>query len=129
MDRPARRPFRRSERWRCVLPPTVSITGKKSRHRLIKSSPSHEPMASGEGEETPSRTNPDRMDGCLAKWVSSPSYATGLAELHLCLSRQRRSWPSSLSADSQENGTTSRGSVRFPDPTPPALAAFFQPNL
>jgi hypothetical protein len=75
-----------SERWLCVLPPTASTTGRKSRHNLRKFSPSHEPLAFCEGEETPGRIGPNRMDSRLAKRVSSAAQTIRLAQLYVRLS-------------------------------------------
>ena len=82
----ARRRFQPSARWPCAMPSNASIMGRKSRPSLRKSSPSHEPFALGEGEETLGRIGPDRMDSRLAKRVSSPAQTTGLAQLYVRLS-------------------------------------------
>src|ERR1017187_7138328 len=82
----ARRRFQPSERWLSVLPPIASITGRKSRRNFKRSSPSHEPLALGEGEATLGRTVPNRLDRRLAKRVSSPAQTARLAELYVRLS-------------------------------------------
>lgn len=63
-----RRP-RPSERWPYALPPTALTTGKKFRHSSTRCSPSHEPLAFGEGKATPGRTTPNRLDSRLAERV------------------------------------------------------------
>jgi len=81
----ARRRFQPSGRWLCGLPPTASITGRESRRNLRRFSPSHEPLALGEGEEILGRLGPNWMDGRLAKRVSS-TQTNRLAQLYVRLS-------------------------------------------
>jgi predicted RNA binding protein YcfA (HicA-like mRNA interferase family) len=42
--------FQPCAHWRCASPLTASITGRKSPHSFRESSPSHESLASGQGE-------------------------------------------------------------------------------
>src|ERR1035438_8261215 len=76
---------------------------RKSRHSLRRYSPSHEPLAIGEGEKTLGGIGPNRMDSRLAKWVSSSTQAAGIAQLYVRLPRQRRSWSRPPRTDRQEN--------------------------
>ena len=59
--------------------------GEEVPPQLRKSSPSHEPLAIGEGEETLSRISPNRLDSLVAKRISSSSQTTRLAQLYVCL--------------------------------------------
>ena len=100
MARLARRRFQPSGLWLCVLPPTASITGRKFRHNLRRSSLSHEPLALGEGEETLGRIGQNRMDSRLAKRISSSTQTI-----------RRRSWSWTSRTDCQENGVAPRRPV------------------
>jgi hypothetical protein len=75
--------LRPSACWLCGLPPTASITEKMSHRSSTESSPSHEPLAIGEGEEAFSSRDPNRMDGRMAKRVASPTPAAWLVQFTL----------------------------------------------
>src|ERR1035441_10576521 len=100
----ARRRFRRSGLWLYVLPPTASITERTSHRSLRESSPSHQSLAIGKGQEAPGGVGPNRTDSRLAKRVSSSVPTIWLAQLHVCLPRQRRSGPWASGPDCQEDG-------------------------
>ena len=85
MARLAKLRFPPSEHWPCVLRPTASITGSKSRHNLRRFSRSREPLAIGEGEEAVGGVAPNWMESHGKTGLIAGSNGW-LGELHVCLS-------------------------------------------
>ena len=94
--------------WRCALPQTALITGRTFPGLSRRSSPFHEPMAVGQGEATPGRAAPHRMDCSLAEWLASPATTFRLGQLYVRLSRRRRGWPWPSGTDCKEDWAAPR---------------------
>lgn len=103
--------MRPSERWLCGLPPTASITEKMSHRSSRRSSPSHEPLAIGEGEEAFSSPYPNRMDVRMARTgrIAGSRGLAGPTTRSPFMTARRL--PRTARTDCEEDRLTSRGPI------------------